>query len=122
MTTIGHIYCIVYLWWHWIVIRILILSLTVLERQIDHNLHGLSPGLPRLPLMLKVCLCLFLMLPYFFECHPIPVVHPAEHLSVEGGEESMLCVHQNVLAHVLESPPLEFDGDQLVSRHDGIWG
>ena len=43
-------------------------------------------------------------------------------LSMEVGEESLLCDVDEVLHPVLEAPPLKLNGHQLICRHHGLHG
>jgi hypothetical protein len=52
-------------------------------------------------------------------CQSVPLVGPAEHLSVEVGENSPLGPVDEFLDTSLQSPPLELGSDELVAAHDG---
>ena len=57
--------------------------------------------------------------PNVFHCEPIPLVDPTAHLTVELGEDPPLSIHDHLLHSVLQPPPLELAGHQLVGTHDG---
>mmetsp|Transcript_21805 Transcript_21805/g.36070 ORF Transcript_21805/g.36070 Transcript_21805/m.36070 type:complete len:271 (+) Transcript_21805:76-888(+) len=54
--------------------------------------------------------------------HSVPLVHPADDLLVELGEDTALDASDKVLDLSLESPVAELDGDELVGTHHGVGG
>jgi hypothetical protein len=72
------------------------------------------------PLLIELCLSLFLNSPNLVHSHPVPPVQPAKYLTVEVSEQPRIHLLNSGLYGALESEPLELHFDQLVAAHDGF--
>ena len=81
-----------------------------------------APNLTRFPLIFQILLGLVLQPSDVLHRQLDPLVDGAEELSVEVGEQPPLGVHGVLLHLVLQTHPLELDGDQFVGCHHRLDG